>query len=122
MIFLSLIMNSIYLYLQRIMIRAVTPSMNITRKQALYIISRYLKFIIILKEEILRDMIELKLLERVNRDNLKIINQEKSEIIESGVLIKLIESGDYREEYQREYQKSYRNRKKKAEGRVLVFV
>ncbi len=105
------------------MIRAVSPSMKIKRKKGIYIISRYLKFIPkVLRQEIIKDMIKLELLKKLNRDELMIINPKKSEVIESGVLIKLVESGAYREEYQKEYQKNYRARKKKAKGRVLVFV
>jgi hypothetical protein len=63
------------------------------RKQALWIISRYFKFVPIIKKRILRDMIELKLLERVSRDKIKIINEHKSKEIDGEVFIKIIEAG-----------------------------
>ena len=83
---------TIYLYLHKIMIKAC-PYKIMTRKQALYIISRYLKFAPILKKEVLNDMLKYKLLERVNRDVIKIINDDKSAVIDNAILIKIIESG-----------------------------
>lgn len=103
-------MNSVYLYLHRIMINC-TPLQNkiltkdkilikgisneriIDRKKALHIISRYLKFIPKLKNNILDDMVELKLLEQLNVHNYRIINEKQSETIDSELLLKIAESG-----------------------------
>ena len=88
--------NSIYLYLHRIMINAVRydPTKTLNRKQALWIISRYLKFMPKMKHIVLDEMIKMKLVERVNRDKVKIINEEKSNNIDGELLIKIIEAGN----------------------------
>lgn len=54
----------------------------ITRKQALYVISRYLKFIPKrIRKDVLNDMVVLELLAIENRDKMRIINIKKSEDI-----------------------------------------
>ena len=86
-------MNSVYLYLHRIM-KEVSPDDNIIeRKQALFIISRYFKFIPNLKKEVLNDMVELELIVRVNRDKIKVVNHELSEDLDAGLIAKILESG-----------------------------
>jgi len=79
------------------MIRNYNPRTKILRKEALYIISRYLKTTPKgMKEEILRDMINMNLLKRLSRDRVEIINHNKSDPlnIDSGILVKIIESGE----------------------------
>ncbi len=61
-----------------------------SRKQALWLISRYLRFLPEIKKNILKDMIEMKLIEKVSRDNLRVINLEKSKDIEVSLLGKIV--------------------------------
>lgn len=103
-------MNSIYLYLHRIMIRSINDKVGtiltksseinidgiLTRKHALWIISRYFKFVKKpMKEAILEDMIKLKLIKPVDRYRMQLINYDKSDPknIDSGILLKILESG-----------------------------
>jgi hypothetical protein len=55
---------------------------NITRKKALHVISFYLKLVPKkIKKQILYDMMDMGLLEEVDRYKIKIINHEKSDTI-----------------------------------------
>lgn len=87
-------MNSIHLYLHRIMINQINSHIRIigrksdsitiqgiiTRKRALWYISKYVcNFVTVLKEQFLEEMIKLKLLKVVDRHRLQIINFNKSE-------------------------------------------
>ena len=111
-------MNIIYLYLHQIMMRYSTNNI-ITRKQALYVISRHFKFANninknlrngmrkIVERNMLKDMCRLKLLEPINPystihysinkvkrvKNLKIINIDKSANIDKGVLADILTIG-----------------------------
>lgn len=89
-------MNSVYLYLHRIMIRVAPDNKILTRKKALFIISNYLRFVPKLRKEILEDMIKWKLLKKINRDRIKVINLDKSKEIDTSLLIKIIESGMFK--------------------------
>jgi len=86
---------TIYLYLHQIMIK-FSPEGELTRKQVLYIIGRYFRFAPIFKKEVLKDMFRYRLLERKSRDSVRIINREKSEGLDSGIILKIIESGNLR--------------------------
>lgn len=103
-------MSSIHLYLHRILIRSINPNVRkiditsdtttfegvLTRKRALWYISKYLcNFAPMMKKEILNEMIQLKLLKEKGRYWVKIINFDKSapENIDSGLLLKILESG-----------------------------
>jgi len=59
---------------------------EISRKEALNVISKFMYLPKPIRKNILRKMIELKLLEIISRDNLKIINIKKSEGIEDKIL------------------------------------
>ena len=106
-------MNIIYLYLHQIMMRYSNNNV-ITRKQALYVISRHFKFANninknlrngmrkIIERNILKDMCRLKLLKPINPfslnkvkriKKLKIINIEKSAKIDKGVLADILTVG-----------------------------
>ena len=103
-------MNMIYLYLHQIMLR-YSHNYLISRKDAVYIISRHLKFTNninrhllkdirkVIERSMLNDMCKLKLLERFNRKRgfnkkgFKIINLEKSSNIDKGVLADLLTVG-----------------------------
>jgi len=78
-------MNSIYLYLHSCMLKHCNLSKEISRKEALFVISRHLALPNTVRKNILRKMIELKLLEVINRDNVKIINPNKSKGIENKI-------------------------------------
>ena len=106
-------MNIIYLYLHQIMMRYSSNNI-ITRKQALYVISRHFKFANninknlrngmrkIIERKILKDMCKLKLLEPINPfslnkvkrvKKLKIINIDRSRNIDKGVLADILTVG-----------------------------
>ena len=95
-------MNTIYLYLHQIMLRN-SHNKIIKRKEAMYIISERIKLAgkmnqhlvkdirKVIIRNMLNDMCNLKLLERINRrKGFKIINLEKSSNINKGVLIDLL--------------------------------
>lgn len=106
-------MNIVYLYLHQIMMK-YSSNMVITRKQALYVISRHFKFANninvnlrkdmrkILERNILKDMCSLNLLKPINPfslnkvkrvKKLKIINTDKSVNIDKGVLADILTIG-----------------------------
>ena len=87
----------IFLYLHRVMLMYSNHNI-IDRKKALWCISRYQRYTKDLVEDMLRDMIRFELLKKHNRHNLKIINIEKSEDIDRGVFLKIIESGEKQNE------------------------
>ena len=87
-------MSQIYLFLHKIMLIATDPTYEITKKQALHLISMHFKFIPAMKKKVLEDMITMGLLERRNRDWYKVINPEKSDSLDAGILLKVMESGE----------------------------
>ena len=56
--------------------------------------SKYFHFIRGLKVKTLDDMIEMGLIQRIDRQKIKIINPQRSEMVDKGVFLKIIESGD----------------------------
>jgi hypothetical protein len=82
-----------------------TSNNILSRKEALFIISRHFKFANtinknlrddlekIIRKSILSNMIKSNLLERVSRDKIKIINPEKSANVNMELLLKLISVG-----------------------------
>ena len=100
-------MNQVYLYLQQIMMKC-SSNMVITRKDALSIISRNFKFASVINKDlkndmkkvlnrsILNNMIELKLLKSLNKiktKKLKIININRSQNVDKGVLADILTVG-----------------------------
>ena len=76
------------------MLIATSPRFEITRKQALHLIGMHFRFIPDMKKKVLEDMISMGLLERRNRDWYKVINPEKSDTLDAGILLKVMESGE----------------------------
>lgn len=87
-------MYSVYLYLHQMMAKLVTNQNRIiTKKQAHYVIGKYIRwFTPYIKKDLLREMVGMQLLEWVNRDKLRIIHLEKSQHISSGLLLTIMES------------------------------
>lgn len=86
--------NTVYLYLQRILLLKAPLNRVMSRKRAIWIISKYFHFIKGLKIKALDDMVGLKLIQRIDRQKIKIINPERSEMVDKGVFLTIIESGD----------------------------
>ncbi len=86
--------NTIYLYLHRILLLKAPPDKVMSRKRAIWIISKYFHFIRGLKVKALDDMVGLDLIVRLDKQKIKIINAEASKMIDSELFLTIIQSGD----------------------------
>lgn len=62
--------------IQRLLIPYTDDNKIIERKRAEWVISRYLKVIPGVKKEVIKDLIDMRLLKRIDRYKLQIINEE----------------------------------------------
>lgn len=86
-------MNLIYLYFHKILVNHADINKVIARKEALSLLKRcFTKGISnSMKETIINEMVEMSLLEKVNRDCLKVIHEEKSKDVDEMIRLRFIE-------------------------------
>ena len=96
-------MNTIYLYLHRVLLKEAPQNKILSRKQASTIISRYFKFIKRIKVTVIDDMVALDLIEIVSKSRIRLINIDKSKSIDSGVFLKVLEYGERIKDYDKSH-------------------